>query len=52
MEQDKQQIELKGGHLTALSVQKGNPDRLSLFIDDEFMLGVRRELVFKHGLVI
>ncbi|MGB8956662.1 MAG: RecX family transcriptional regulator, partial [Tumebacillaceae bacterium] len=51
MEQEQQQIELKGGRLTALSVQKGNPDRLSLFIDDQFMLGVRRELVIKHGLV-
>lgn len=51
MEHENEQIELKGGRLTALSVQKGNPDRLSLFIDDEFMLGVRRELVIKHGLV-
>lgn len=51
MEQEQQQIELKGGRLTALSVQKGNPDRLSLFVDDQFMLGVRRELVIKHGLV-
>lgn len=43
--------DLQGGRLTALSVQKGNPDRLNLFIDDTFRLGVYREVVIRHGLI-
>jgi regulatory protein len=49
MEQQ-EQIEFKGGSLTALSVQKSSPDRLSLFVDDQFAFGARREVVLRHGL--
>jgi regulatory protein len=50
MEEEQHELEFKGGHLTALSVQKGNPDRLSLFVDDEFAFGVRREVAYHHNL--
>jgi regulatory protein len=44
------QPEFRGGQVTALSVQKSSPDRLNLFVDDEFLMGVRREVVLKHRL--
>jgi regulatory protein len=50
MEQEQEQVSFEGGQLTALSVQKGNPDRLSLFVDDSFAFGVRREVTLRHGL--
>lgn len=50
MEQEKESISFEGGHLTALSVQKGNPDRLSIFVDERFAFGVRREVAFRHRL--
>jgi regulatory protein len=50
VEQEIEQISFEGGQLTALSVQKGNPDRLSLFVDEHFAFGVRREVAYRHGL--
>ncbi len=48
--QDKKQgqPEFRGGHVTALSVQKASPDRLNLFVDDQFLMGLRREVVLQH----
>jgi regulatory protein len=43
-------IDFQGGQLTALSVQKGNPDRINIFVDDRFVMGVFREVLFRHGL--
>jgi regulatory protein len=48
--QAQEQMEFRGGSLTALSVQKGSPDRLSLFVDDQFAFGARREVVLRHKL--
>lgn len=42
--------DFKGGQLTALSVQKANPDRVNLFVDEEFLMGVYREIAYKYGL--
>ncbi|TCP58916.1 regulatory protein [Tumebacillus sp. BK434] len=45
-----EQPEFRGGQLTALSVQKASPDRLNVFVDDEFLMGVYREVALKHRL--
>ncbi|MGZ4105784.1 MAG: regulatory protein RecX [Tumebacillaceae bacterium] len=50
MENEQEQVTFEGGQLTALSVQKGNPDRLSLFVDERFAFGVRREVAYRHRL--
>lgn len=36
--------------ITSIQTQKAHPDRVSLFIDGEFAIGLRRELVFHLGL--
>lgn len=38
------------GKLTAIQTQKAHPNRVSLFVNDEFVLGIRRELVFELNL--
>ncbi|MFC4766379.1 regulatory protein RecX [Effusibacillus consociatus] len=38
------------GKITAIQTQKAHPDRVSLFIDDQFALGIRRELAYQLGL--
>lgn len=45
-----EQPEFRGGHVTALSVQKASPDRLNVFVNDEFLMGVYREVALKHRL--
>ncbi|HEU4964108.1 MAG TPA: regulatory protein RecX [Bacilli bacterium] len=45
-----EEVVFQGGQVTALSVQKGNPDRVSLFVDDEFQFGLRREVAYHFGL--
>ncbi|ASS75564.1 hypothetical protein CIG75_11575 [Tumebacillus algifaecis] len=45
-----EQPEFRGGQVTALSVQKASPDRLNLFIDEQFLMGVRREVAVQHQL--
>ncbi|MBL0388472.1 RecX family transcriptional regulator [Tumebacillus sp. ITR2] len=40
----------RDGQLTSLTTQKGNPDRLSLFLDEKFLMGIRREVAYQHGL--
>ncbi len=50
MIEEQEPIEFRGGYLTALSVQKANPDRLNLVVDDQFAFGARREVVLRHGL--
>lgn len=47
---ERQPPDFKSGTLTSLSVQKGNPDRLSVFVDEEFLMGIRREVAYNHGL--
>ncbi|PWK15497.1 regulatory protein RecX [Tumebacillus permanentifrigoris] len=47
--QERQPPDFKAGKLTSLTVQKGNPDRLSMFVDDVFLMGVRREVAYKYG---
>lgn len=49
-EPQEQEVALQGGHVTALSAQKGNPDRVSLFIDEVFSFGLRREVAYRYGL--
>ncbi len=36
--------------VTALKAQKNNPDRVSLFLDGEFALGIHQDLVVKYDL--
>jgi len=50
MMEEKEHVEFQGGYLTALSVQKANPDRLNLFVDDQFAFGARREVIARHML--
>jgi regulatory protein len=45
-----EQQDFEGGRLTALLTQKGNPDRISLFIDGKFRFGVFREIAYRHRL--
>jgi regulatory protein len=40
------------GKLTAIQTQKAHPNRVSLFVNDEFVLGIRRELVFHFNLQV
>ncbi|KEO84205.1 regulatory protein RecX [Tumebacillus flagellatus] len=42
--------EFRDGTITSLSTQVGNPDRVSLFLDDDFLMGIRREVAYRHGL--
>jgi regulatory protein len=39
-----------GGEITKLTVQKNNPDRVSVFIDGEFAFGVHQDLVLEYRL--
>lgn len=39
-----------GGSITAIEPQKTNTDRVSIFVDGEFTLGVHCDVVAKHGL--
>ncbi|GAX91801.1 regulatory protein RecX [Effusibacillus lacus] len=34
------------GKISAIQTQKAHPDRVSLFVDGEFVLGIRRELAY------
>lgn len=34
------------GTITAIQTQKAHPDRVSLFVDDEFVIGIRREIAY------
>ena len=43
-----EEVSFEGGQLTALLTQKGNPDRVSLFIDGEFRFGLFREVAYMH----
>lgn len=38
------------GEITKLTVQKNDPDRMSVFVDGAFAFGVHQNLVLKHGL--
>ncbi len=40
----------RAGTVTKLTVQKNNPDRVSVFIDGAFAFGVHQNLVLKHEL--
>lgn len=42
--------EQPGGSITAIEPQKTNADRMSIFVDGEFALGVHCDIVAKHGL--
>lgn len=39
-----------GGEITKLTVQKNDPERMSVFIEGEFAFGVHQNLVIKHRL--
>lgn len=39
-----------GGTITAIEPQKTNPDRASIFVEGEFIVGVHCDVVAKHGL--
>lgn len=39
-----------GGEITKLTVQKNNPNRVSVFIDGEFAFGVHQDLVLEYRL--
>lgn len=43
-------IRAPGGKVTKIEPQKKNPGRVSIFIDNEFALGVSRELLLKFDL--
>lgn len=49
-EEPKEAVSFEGGQLTALLTQKGNPDRVSLFLDGKFRFGVFREVAYHHGM--
>lgn len=40
----------QGGTITKLAVQKNNPDRVSVFVDDAFAFGVHQDLVLEYRL--
>jgi regulatory protein len=40
------------GHITRLEPQVHNEDRVSIFLDDEFALGIHKDLVVKHQLSV
>jgi regulatory protein len=40
------------GTITSLESQVNNPDRVSVFLDDEFAFGVHEDIVVKHGLTV
>lgn len=40
----------EGGEITKLTVQKNNPDRMSVFLDGAFAFGVHQNLVLEHEL--
>jgi len=48
---DNDELDFTGGHVTALSVQKGSPDRFNVYVDERYVMGVRREVLIEHGLI-
>lgn len=40
----------EGGEITKLTVQKNDPDRMSVFVEGTFAFGVHQDLVLKHRL--
>lgn len=40
----------RGGRITAISAQRHDPERMSVFLDGEFAFGVHADLVLEHGL--
>lgn len=51
-EREPKPIEPRGGTITAITAQRYDPERMSLFLNGEFAFGLHADLVLEHGLVV